>query len=314
MTSLPTRPLGDSGLQVSVVGLGCNNFGRRLDLEGTRAVVDTALAEGVTFLDTADIYGGEGASEKLLGQVLEGRRDEVVLATKFGMDMGDGKGPRGSRDYILQAVEASLRRLRTEVIDVYWYHRPDGTTPIAETLETLDELVRGGTVRAIGASNFSAEQIEEADAAARERGVTRFAAIQNEYSLLVREAEEEVLPACERLGLGFVPYFPLASGLLTGKYRRGETAPSGTRLGARDQVASDEQFDLVEALERYAEERGVSLLEVAIGALLARPVVSSVIAGATKPEQVRANAAAARWTPSEDDLAALDSLLAPGVR
>ena len=314
MSSLPTRPLGDCGLQVSVVGLGCNNFGRRLDLDGTRAVVDAALADGVTFLDTADIYGGQGASEKLLGQVLEGRRDEVVLATKFGMDMGDGKGPRGSRGYILQAIEASLRRLRTEVIDVYWYHQPDGTTPIAETLETLDELVRAGTVRAIGASNFSAEQIEEADTVARERGLTRFAAIQNEYSLLVREAEEEVLPACERLGLGFVPYFPLASGLLTGKYRRGAAAPSGTRLSARDQVASDEQFDLVEALERYGEERGVSLLEVAIGALLARPAVSSVIAGATKPEQVRANAAAGRWTPSEDDLAALDSLLASGVR
>jgi len=314
MSSLPTRPLGDCGLQVSVVGLGCNNFGRRLDLDGTRAVVDAALADGVTFLDTADIYGGQGASEKLLGQVLEGRRDEVVLATKFGMDMGDGKGPRGSRGYILQAIEASLRRLRTEVIDVYWYHQPDGVTPIDETLETLDELVQAGKVRAIGASNFSAEQIEEADTVARERGLTRFAAIQNEYSLLVREAEEEVLPACERLGLGFVPYFPLASGLLTGKYRRGAAAPSGTRLSARDQVASDEQFDLVEALERYGEERGVSLLEVAIGALLARPAVSSVIAGATKPEQVRANAAAGRWTPSEDDLAALDSLLASGVR
>ena len=314
MSSLPTRPLGDCGLQVSVVGLGCNNFGRRLDLDGTRAVVDAALADGVTFLDTADIYGGQGASEKLLGQVLEGRRDEVVLATKFGMDMGDGKGPRGSRGYILQAIEASLRRLRTEVIDVYWYHQPDGVTPIDETLETLDGLVQAGKVRAIGASNFSAEQIEEADTVARERGLTRFAAIQNEYSLLVREAEEEVLPACERLGLGFVPYFPLASGLLTGKYRRGAAAPSGTRLSARELVASDEQFDLVEALERYGEERGVSLLEVAIGALLARPAVSSVIAGATKPEQVRANAAAGRWTPSEDDLAALDSLLASGVR
>jgi aryl-alcohol dehydrogenase-like predicted oxidoreductase len=314
MATIPTRPLGDSGLQVSVVGLGCNNFGRRLDLEGTRAVVDTALSEGVTFLDTADIYGGSGASEELLGEVLEGRRDEVVLATKFGMDMGDGKGPRGSRDYILQAVEASLRRLRTEVIDVYWYHQPDGTTPIAETLETLDELVRAGTVRAIGASNFSAEQIEEADSVARERDLAPFVAIQNEYSLLVREAEREVLPACERLGLGFVPYFPLASGLLTGKYRRGEAAPAGTRLAGRDEVASDEQFELLDALERYAADRDVSLLDVAIGGLLARPVVSSVIAGATKPEQVRANAAAARWTPSEDDVAALDSLLNAGVR
>ncbi len=312
MAALPTRPLGDSGLQVSVLGLGCNNFGRRVDLEATRAVVDAALAEGVTFLDTADIYGGSGASEELLGQVLEGRRDEVVLATKFGMDMGDGKGPRGSRDYILRAIEASLRRLRTEVVDVYWYHQPDGTTPIAETLQTLDELIRAGTVRAIGASNFSAQQIEEADAVSRERGFARFVAIQNEYSLMVREAEQEVLPACERLGLGFVPYFPLASGLLTGKYRRGEGAPAGTRLAGRDQVASDEQFALLDELERYADERGLSVLDVAIGGLLVRPVVSSVIAGATNPEQVRANAAAARWTPSEDDLAALESLLAGG--
>jgi aryl-alcohol dehydrogenase-like predicted oxidoreductase len=313
MSSLPTRPLGDSGLQVSVVGLGCNNFGRRVDLDGTRAVVDAALAEGVTFFDTADIYGGRGASEELLGQVLEGRRDDVVLATKFGMDMGDGKGPRGSRDYIIQAVEASLRRLRTDVIDVYWYHQPDGTTPIAETLETLDELVRAGTVRAIGASNFSAEQIEEADAVARERGLARFVAIQNEYSLLVRDAERDVLPTCERLGLGFVPYFPLASGLLTGKYRRGESAPSGTRLAGREQVASDEQFDLLDALQRFADERGVSLLEVAFGALIAQPVISSVIAGATKPDQVGTNAEAARWIPSDDDLSALGSLLSSSV-
>ena len=314
MANLPARPLGDSGLEVSVIGLGCNNFGRRVDLAGTRAVVDAALAEGVTFFDTADIYGGRGASEQLLGEVLEGRRDQVLLATKFGMDMGDGKGPRGSREYIRQAVEASLRRLRTDVIDVYWYHQPDGVTPIAETLEALDELVRAGTVRAIGASNFSADQIEEADAVARERGLARCVAIQNDYSLLVREAEQEVLPACERLGIGFVPYFPLASGLLTGKYRRGEAPQAGTRLAGRAQVASDEQFDLVEALERFARERDLSLLEVAIGGLLARPAVSSVIAGATKPDQVRANAAAARWTPSEDDLAALDSLLASTVR
>jgi len=297
-----------------VIGLGCNNFGRRVDLDGTRAVVDAALAEGVTFFDTADIYGGRGASEELLGQVLQGRRDQVVLATKFGMDMGDGRGPRGSRDYILQAVEASLRRLRTDVIDVYWYHQPDGETPIAETLETLDELVRAGTVRTIGASNFSAEQIEEADQIARERGLARFVAVQNEYSLLVRDAEQEVLPACERLGIGFVPYFPLASGLLTGKYRRGQAPPPGTRLAGRERVASDEQFDLLDAIERYAQERRVSVLEVAIGALLARPAVSSVIAGATKPDQVSANARAAGWTPNEDDLAALDSLLTSSPR
>jgi aryl-alcohol dehydrogenase-like predicted oxidoreductase len=310
MTVLPTRPLGgDSGLDVSVVGLGCNNFGRRVDLEATRGVVDAALEAGVTFLDTADIYGGAGASEELLGAVLDGRRDQVVLATKFGMDMRDGKGSRGSRDYILQACEASLRRLKTETIDLYWYHQPDGVTPIAETLETLDWLVRAGKVRAIGASNFSAAQIEEADATARERGLTRFAAIQNEYSLLEREPEQDVLPTCERLGLGFVPYFPLASGLLTGKYRRGEPAPPGTRLAARERAGTGAQFDVVEGLERFADERGLTLVQVAIGGLLAQPAVCSVIAGATRPEQVHANAAAAEWTPSEGDLAALRAAL-----
>jgi aryl-alcohol dehydrogenase-like predicted oxidoreductase len=313
MSDLPTRPLGTSGIQVSVVGLGCNNFGRRVDLARARAVVDAALDEGVTFFDTADIYGGGGRSEELLGVLLEGRRDQVVLATKFGMDMGDGRGPRGSHDYIRRAVEASLRRLRTDVIDVYWYHQPDGVTPIADTLETLDGLVQAGTVRAIGASNFSAEQIEEADAVAREHSFARFVAIQNEYSLLVRDAERDVLPACERLGLGFVPYFPLASGLLTGKYRRGEPAPEGTRLAGRDRLASDQQFDLIEALEQFARERGIALLDVAIGALLARPVVCSVIAGATRPAQVQANAHAARWTPSAHDLAQLSELAGPVI-
>jgi aryl-alcohol dehydrogenase-like predicted oxidoreductase len=309
MSDLPTRPLGDSGLEVSICGLGCNSFGSRVDLEGTRAVVDAALEEGVTFFDTADVYGGAGRSEELLGEVLQGRRHEIVLATKFGMNMGDGKGPRGSRDYIRQAIEGSLRRLRTDVIDVYWYHQPDGVTPIAETLQALDELVQAGIVRAIGASNFSAAQIEQADAAARELGVTRFAAIQNEYSLLEREAEREVLPACEQLGIAFVPYFPLASGLLTGKYRRGEAGPAGARLSGRERVASDAQFELLDALGGYARERGVSLPDVAIGALLAHRPVASVIAGATKPEQVRANAAAARWAPTDQDLEALGQVL-----
>jgi aryl-alcohol dehydrogenase-like predicted oxidoreductase len=308
MSGLPTRTLGHSGLEVSVVGLGCNNFGRRLELDGTRAVVDAALSAGVTFFDTADVYG-RGRSEEQLGQLLQGRRESVVLATKFGYDMGDGKGPRGSRDYIRQAVEASLRRLRTDVIDLYWYHTPDGVTPVGETLSALDELVRAGTVRAIGASNVSAAQIEEADRVAAEQGLTRFTAIQNEYSLLVRDVERDVLPACERLGLGFVPYFPLASGLLTGKYRRGEGAPPGTRLAGRSHVATDEQFDLLDGLERYADQRDVSLLQVAFGGLLARPVVSSVIAGATKPEQIRANAAAATWSPGRDDLSALEAVV-----
>jgi aryl-alcohol dehydrogenase-like predicted oxidoreductase len=309
MSALPSRPLGDSGLHVSVVGLGCNNFGRRLDIAGTRRVVDAAIDQGVTFLDTADIYGAS-QSETFLGEVLDGRRDQVVLATKFGMDMGDGKGPRGSRDYVAHAAEASLRRLRTDVIDYYWYHRPDGVTPIAETLEALHELVTAGKVRAIGASNFSAAELEEADAVARDQGLTRFTAVQNEYSLLVRDAEADVIPACERLGIGFVPFFPLASGLLTGKYRRGEPGPSGARLSDRDEVASEAQFALVESLQSFADERQVTLVEVAIGALLAREVVSSVIAGATKPEQVQANAAAAAWTPSDADRAELERVLA----
>ncbi len=309
-SDLATRSLGALGPKVSVVGLGCNNFGRRVDVAGTRAVVDAALDAGITFFDTSNTYGDpRGRSEEFLGEVLVGRRDQVVLATKFGMDMGDGLGPRGSRSYVLQACEASLRRLRVDVIDYYWYHEPDGVTPISETLGALDELVRGGKVRYIGASNFSAEQIEEADAVARDRGFARFTAIQNNYSLLVRDAEQDVLPTCERLGLGFVPFFPLASGLLTGKYRRGEAAPSGTRLAARDQVASEEQFDVVEAVARFAAQREVSMTDVAIGALLARPVVSTVIAGATKPEQVRGNVAAARWTPTESDLAELEAVL-----
>jgi aryl-alcohol dehydrogenase-like predicted oxidoreductase len=309
MADLPTRSLGHSGLEVSVLGLGCNNFGRRVDLDGTRAVVDAALEEGVTFLDTADIYGGHGGSEELLGQVLEGRRDQVVLATKFGMDMGDGRGPRGSAGYIRQAVEASLRRLRTDVIDLYWYHHPDGITPLAETLGALHELVQAGSVRAIGASNFGAELIEEADQVAREEGLTRFTAVQNEYSLLVRGDDRDVLPTCARLGLGYVPFFPLASGLLTGKYHRGQPAPEGTRLAGREEIASEEQFDLIEKLSRFADERGISLIDVAIGALLANETISSVIAGATKPEQVRTNAQAARWEPTGEDLAALDDLL-----
>lgn len=291
-----------------MVGLGCNNFGMRVDLDGTRAVVDAALEAGVTLFDTADIYGNKGGSESFLGEVLEGRRDRAVLATKFGGDMGDGTEARGSRDYIRKACDASLARLRTDVIDLYQYHTPDHITPFEETFGALDELVREGKVRYVGHSNLEAGQAVEVDALAQERGWARPVSAQNQYSLLRREAEDELLPTCARLGVGVLPYFPLASGLLTGKYRRGEPRPEGTRLATRDEVFSDETFDRLEALERFAGERGGTLLEVAIGGLLAEPAVGSVIAGATKPEQVRANAAAGEWQPSAEDLAALNDL------
>jgi aryl-alcohol dehydrogenase-like predicted oxidoreductase len=302
------RRLGSEGPDVSVVGLGSNNFGMRVDLEGTRAVVDAALDVGVTLIDTADIYGNKGGSESFLGEVLEGRRDRVVLATKFGGDMGDGTEARGSRAYIRKAVAGSLQRLRTEYIDLYQYHTPDHVTPFEETFGALDELVREGKVRYVGHSNLEAAQVEEIDTLARERGWARPVSAQNRYSLLHRDAETELLPTCERLGIGVLPYFPLASGLLTGKYRRGQPRPQGTRLATRDEVFTDETFDRLEALEAFAEQRGVSLLSVAIGGLLAQPAIASVIAGATKPEQVRANAAAGEWEPSADDLAALNAL------
>jgi aryl-alcohol dehydrogenase-like predicted oxidoreductase len=303
-----TRRLGTEGPEVSVVGLGCNNFGLRVDLEGTRAVVEAALDAGVTLFDTADIYGGKGGSESFLGEVLEGRRDRVVIATKFGGDMGDGTEARGSRAYIHKAIDASLERLRTDVIDLYQYHTPDKVTPFEETFGALDELVGAGKVRHVGHSNLNAVQIDEVDAICRERGFARPVSAQNQYSLLRREAEEELLPTCERLGLGVLPFFPLASGLLTGKYRRGQPRPPGTRLSDREDVFTDEKFDRLEALEEFARERGVSLLQVAISGLLAQPAIVSVIAGATKPEQVRANVAAAEWEPTAEDVAALSSL------
>ena len=305
-----TRTLGESGIQVSAVGLGCNNFGSRVDAAGTKAVVDAALDAGVTLFDTADVYGNRGGSETFLGDALKGRRERVVLATKFGHPMSDdAPAARGAREYIREAVEASLRRLQTDWIDLYQYHRPDAITPIEETLGALDELVREGKVRAVGSSNFSAAQIAEADGLADERGWTRFATAQNKYSLLEREAERELLPACERLGVGVLPYFPLASGLLTGKYRRGEGAPEGTRLHGREERLTDDAFDRVEALERYASERGRTVLEVAIAGLLAQPAIASVIAGATKPEQVGANAAASAWQPSAVDVEELGRVL-----
>jgi aryl-alcohol dehydrogenase-like predicted oxidoreductase len=294
-------PLDGSDLVVSRVGLGCNNFGGRLDLERTRAVADAALDAGVTFFDTADVYGNGGGSERFLGEVLDGRRDRVVLATKFGNDMGGG--PNGSAEYAGRALRASLERLRMDHVDLFYYHRPDGVTPLAETLGAMQELVREGLTRAIGCSNFSTEQLAEADELARASGGPRFVAVQNHYSLLEREAEQDVLPLAQRLEVAFVPYFPLASGLLTGKYRRGEPSPKGTRLEGRD--VDDEKFDRLDALEAFARERGRTLLELAIAALASQPGIPSVIAGATSPEQVRANAAAADWELSPDDLAAL---------
>ena len=300
-----TRTLGDGGPEVSVVGLGTNNFGRRCDYEQTVAVIDAAIEAGVTLFDTADIYG-QGMSEDFIGRALEGRRDEVLIATKFGSEMDERpEERRGNPDYIQWAVEGSLRRLRTDVIDVYQMHQPDPLTPIVETLGALNDLVHEGKVRWIGSSNFSAEQIEAAEEVARGAGFHRFVSAQNHYSLVDREVEDDVLPTCERLEIGFLPYFPLASGLLTGKYRRGEAATEGRLAGS--EIAED-RWDRAEALQRYADERGRSLLEVAVGGLLAMPAVTSVIAGATKPEQVRANVAAGAWEPSSDEVEALRAL------
>jgi aryl-alcohol dehydrogenase-like predicted oxidoreductase len=318
MASLPTRTLGRSDLEVSVAGLGCNQLGRKVDADGARALLDACEAAGVTLLDTADIYGGGGASETILGEVLAGRRDRFVVATKFGMELDGVDGgpdcPRGSPRYIRWAVEGSLRRLRIDTIDLYQYHQPDGATPIEETLGTLDELVREGKVRFIGCSNFSAAEVDEAARVAEAEGFASFVSLQNEYSLLQREIEAEVTPACERHGLGILPYFPLARGLLTGKYRRGEDAPADARLAGRGAVADAATFDVLEALEDFAAQRGVELLDVAIGGLAAQPAVTSVIAGATKPEQIERNARAAAWTPSADDLAALDEIAPPPGR
>jgi aryl-alcohol dehydrogenase-like predicted oxidoreductase len=305
------RRLGRSGLVVSVVGLGCNNFGRRIGVEETRAVVRAALDAGVTLFDTADTYG---ESEEFLGEALGRERDDIVLATKFGMSMGGKLGPdwdaRGSRRYIRKAVESSLRRMRTDWIDLYQLHVPDSETPIEETLAALHELVVEGKVRYIGCSNFAGWQVADADWVARSGDLTPFVSAQNHYSLLERAVEVELVPACERFGLGVLPYFPLASGMLTGKYRRGEEPAAGTRLAQRRDWLSDRRFDKVEELEHYAEQRGVSLLDVAIGGLAAKPAVASVIAGATSPEQVRANVAAGAWVPTPDDLVALN-MLAP---
>jgi len=291
-------------LRVSRVGLGCNNFGGRLDLAGTRRVVDAALDAGVSLFDTADIYGNRGGSERLLGELLQGRRDRVVLATKFGGEMDGSSG--GAPAYVRQALEASLQRLQTDHVDLLYHHFPDDATPIADTVGAMSKLVGEGKVRAIGVSNVTADQLAEAAATAE------IAAVQNEYSLLAREAERDLLPACLNLGVGFVPYFPLASGFLTGKYRPGEAA-AGSRLGAVEDGASvtrraSASFATIERLQRFAEEQGHTLLELAIAGLASRPGVASVIAGATKPEQVRANAAAGDWRLTADQLVALDAI------
>jgi aryl-alcohol dehydrogenase-like predicted oxidoreductase len=300
-----TRSLGAEGPEVSVVGLGTNNFGARIDYDESKAVLDEAIEHGITLVDTADIYS-QGTSEEFIGRALEARRDAVFIATKFGKPMNENPSDaRGSAEYVRWAVEGSLRRLRTDVIDVLQMHEPDPATPVEETLGVLDELVREGKVRWIGSSNYSPGQIEDADSLARDRGLSRFVAAQNEYSLVKRDAEDDLLPLCDRLGIGMLPYFPLASGLLTGKHEPGKTPAEG-RLAGREIPA--ERWAQVEALQRYADERGVTLLDVAIGGLLAMPAITSVIAGATKPEQVRANARAGSWEPKQNDITALRAL------
>jgi 1-deoxyxylulose-5-phosphate synthase len=315
-SSVPTRPAGDSGLLLSATGLGGNNFGRAgtatETVEGTRAVVDAALDAGVTFIDTADIYGREpGLSETLLGEVLRGRRDEVVLATKFGHAEFAGSvvgGAKGSRRAVRQSAEASLRRLQTDHIDLYQLHTPDPVTPIEETLDALGELVREGKVRYLGHSNLTGWQIAEA-AQAADRSI-RFVTAQNQYSLLARAAEREVLPAARRYGLGFLPFFPLHNGILTGKFTR-EGGPGDSRvMRQRPHLWEDAPWDRLDAYRAFCDERGITMLEATFGWLLAQHPVSSVIAGATTADQVRANAAAATaWAPSVDDLAAIDELL-----
>lgn len=306
---MQTRKVGS--LQVSAVGLGCNNFGWRIDAEASAKVIDAAIESGVTFFDTADRYG-KGQSEDFLGRALGKRRDQIILATKFGMEME--KGQQGaSPKYVLEAVDASLRRLRTDRIDLYQLHQPDPKTPITDTLGALDELVRAGKVREIGCSNFSVAQIREATDASQ--GRAQFVSVQNEFSLFHREPETNgVLPECERRRLAFLPYFPLASGLLTGKYREGKKLPEGSRAadGWGPKVFTEQNLAIVELLIEFAESKGHTILELAFSWLLSHKPVASVIAGASKPEQVRANAKAADWQLAADDLAQIDAIMRSG--
>jgi aryl-alcohol dehydrogenase-like predicted oxidoreductase len=308
------RNLGKSGLKVSTVGLGCNNFGMRIDAEAARAVVSRALDEGITLFDTADIYGGRGGSEEALGKALGDQRRNVIIATKFGMPFGKGPYLRGgSRRYIFASIEGSLRRLNTDYIDLYQIHQPDPETPQEETLEALTDLVRAGKVRYIGCSNFAAWQLLESLWIADARNLASYVSAQNEYSLLERSVEKELVPACHRFGVGILPFFPLASGLLTGKYKRGVEPPKDTRFGAMKQLSerygTEANWNAIEAMVEFARSRGHNMLELAMSWLAANPCVSSVIAGATKPEQVADNAKATDWKLSAEELTEIDKIL-----
>lgn len=303
------RNLGASGLQVSAVGLGCNNFGRRCDAAQTKMVVEKAIELGVTFFDTADIYGPRGVSEEYLGAALKEHRRNVVIATKFAGPMGDGSLWGGaSRRYVFEAVDASLRRLGADYIDLYQIHFPDVKTPIEETMRALDDVVRAGKARYIGCSNFASWQVVESQWVARGQHLTPFVSAQNQYNLLDRRIERELAPACQKYGLGVLPYFPLANGFLTGKYRPGEPPPEGTRLAAMqgrgaEQTLTDANYEMLGKLESFARGRGHSMLDLAIGWLASQPFVSSVIAGATKPEQIEQNVAAAAWKLTGEEMA-----------
>ena len=311
---METRTLGTSDLRVSVVGLGCNNLGGRIDFEASRAVVHKALDLGITLFDTADVYGDDCGSEKALGRILGSRRKDIVLATKFGLPMQKGGKVDASRAYVVSAVEASLKRLNTEWIDLYQLHRPDPATPIEETLQALDDLVRQGKVRAIGCSNLSAAQVEEAQRTSKEKGLAAFVSCQDEYSLVVRDIERELMPVIEAHGMSLLPFFPLASGLLTGKYRADQPPPKGTRLSSMPNHAGKYMTAVnwakVEKLTEFARARGRTLIELAFGWLLAKPRLASVIAGATKPEQVEQNLRSAGWKLAAEDVTAIDRIAA----